>query len=1196
MRTLCSEMPHRIANMRTPLTTRDSAYRRCLGGEHLVLVFAAAIRWLSSTRNHSYWGAAFILLWFLSAPTMILRAQSDLSGVSGTVTDSSGAVIPEARVTAIDEATHTAHKSITNGSGYYTIPSLAPGKYTITVEAASFATVTSTGNNLDPSVLTTANLRLSSGSTIETVQVAAQETAVQTDSTTLGRVITSNQAETMPLSGRNPITLALLKAGVTSTTGNVSNFQFSTGLGGLNINGARERDNLLTYDGAVAVRVRASGDSTGVPDLDAVQEVQILSANYPAEYGRSIGGQVRIITKAGTSQFHGSVYEYLQNPVLNANTWVRNHNSNNSSPNFPAALKTNFVAPFTYNQFGFNFNGPLYIPHALPKGKVFFLYSEAFVRFPATNTNPVTVPNPAFRTGDFSSITTHIRDPLSPLPCDPQNGGLGCFQGNIIPKSRLSPNGVALLTAFPTPTPNFLLGAQNLLQVAAHPQTQQIDTGNLDIIPTDRDYIRFRLMHFFYHENNPFSSAYDVVPRLFDRPNQTASLDWVHTFSSNTINEVLATVSHSADRLSIDTSSGLYDRAKYGINYPYLFPDGKDLGSKIPTVQFNNSGITTLDGSAYPAHSQGLVLDFADTFTRIIGNHTLRAGVLYERAAANDRDQISGQNSVPGQTNNQNGKFEFSSANPVGTGLDTADAALGLFTSYAEVGPRAQTPYRANMIDFFGQDSFKVTSKFHLDYGVRYSIVQPFYSLWNNIGTFDPAFYNPANAVKVNTTTGNPIPGSGDPLNGTVLFGNGFPDSAKAHVPIAVTGQYNYLFHNLPRGYIDVHYTTFQPRLGLAYAFDRKTVLRSGFGRYISRQGVSDGVFEGGAPPLQLYAGISGGSVDNPGAGAAGSFPTISGRVDRSSPPPEAYVWNLSLERDLGFNTVLGVSYVGRRGLHGQIQSNINQAKPGTQQAIGKQNINAYRPYLGYGPITLVTQGSGSAYQGLQIDINHRFEHGLGFGVAYTYAHATDCGSFQKNFLPNFYDPKSICGTADYDIRSAITINGVYTLPFHSNSRLANEVLGGWQLSQIYNFQTGTPFSVTTTSDIAGVGAGSGAQFLQITPGVSLKGNGNFSNTRGDGNLWFNPAAFSYAPSGTFTTQNNRNILRNPGIMNFNAALMKRFQTFENQFLTFRFDAFNFPNHPNWGAADATFTNSTFGTVNSKTGQRSMQASLRYSF
>jgi hypothetical protein len=1139
----------------------------------------------------------FSLLACMLASSSVLFAQSDLSGVSGTVTDQSGAIVRGAKVTVTDEATKIEHSTTTNDSGYYTIPSLSPGRYTIVVAAPNFRQTTSSGNNLDPNVSTTANLQLNIGSTSEVVQVSAQETTIQTDSTVLGRVITSKQAEMLPLSGRNPVSLALLKAGVTSTSGNVSNFQFSTGLGGLNINGARDRDNLLTYDGAVAVRVRASGDSVGVVDLENVQEVQVLASNYPAEYGRSIGGQVRIITKGGTDQFHGTVYEYLQNPILNANTWVRNHATANNDPTLPKSVKSNYVAPFTYNQFGFSVNGPLYIPKVLPKGKVFFLYSEAFVHYPATNTAPVTVPNPAFRTGDFSSVATHIRDPKATGVCDPKDGGPACFPGNIIPQNRLSANGVGLLSIFPTPTPGFLVGTQNLLQVAKHPQNQQIDSGNLDIIPTDKDYIRFRLTHFYYYENNPFSAAYDLVPRIFNRPNQTASLDWVHTFSPSTMNEVLITVAHSADRLSIDTSSGLYDRTKYGVNYPFLFPEGKDLPNKIPTVQFDESAITTMDGSAYPSHSQGAVFDYADTFTRIFGNHTLRAGALYERAQYNDDDQISFSNSVPGQTNNQNGKFEFSRLNPAGTGLDLADAALGIFQSYAEVGARAETPYRANMYDFFAQDSWKVTPKLHLDYGLRYSIVRPFYSLWNNIGTFDPAFYNPANAVKLDTA-GNPIPGSGDPLNGTVLFGNGFTESAKDHVALARTGAADNLFHNLPRGYIDVHYTTFQPRIGLAYALNSKTVLRSGFGRYMSRQGVSDGVFEGGAPPLQSYAGISGGSVDNPAGGAQGSFPTVSGRVDRSSPQPESYVWNFSVERELPFNTVLGVAYVGRRGLHGQFQANLNQAPAGSVAAskTAGLNVNSYRPYAGYGPITIVSQGSGSAYSGLQVDLNHRFQKGMSFGLAYTFAHATDCGSFQKNFLPNYYDSKYLCGTADYDIRHALTINAITEIPFHSNSRLANEFLGGWQISQIYNFQTGVPFSVTTGADIAGIGTGGGAQFYSTADGVSLKGAGKFSTGTSDQNFWFNPAAFVAPANNSFTPQHNRNILRAPGVMNFNAGLQKRFATFEQQYFTFRFEAFDFPNHPNLSAPDVNPTSSTFGRVTSKTGQRSMQASLRYTF
>jgi Carboxypeptidase regulatory-like domain len=1151
-----------------------------------------------------------VLLAGLPATTpATLLAQSDNSSIAGVITDPSGAVVGAASITVTSEQTGAERRTASNKSGFYTIAGLAPGKYTVRVVAPGFDMVTSTNNNLDPAIPSTVNISLAVGRATQSVEVKANETTLQADSSTLGRVITSSQADNLPLDGRNPIYLALTKAGITSITSTVSSSNFSTGLGAININGGRERDNLLTYDGAVAVRVRASGDSVGTPDLDAVQEVQVLATNYPAEYGRSIGGQIRIITKSGGERFHGSAYEYFQNPVLNANTWVRNDNANNANPDYPAALKTNSVAPFTYNQFGFVFDGPLYIPRVLPRGKVFFLYSEAFVRNPQLSTATDTVPNAAFRTGDFSSLITgniktnhYIKDPQSTLPCSVSTGGPGCFSSNgvpnVIPQSRLSPNGVGLLTAFPTPTPGFQIGSANLLETAHYPIQQQIDSGNLDILPTEKDYIRFRLVHFYYHEINPFAtSTYDVVPRIYSRPNQTGSLDYVHTFSARMTNEFLFTASHDAARLSIDTSTGTYNRANYGITYPYLFPSGKDLPNKIPTIAFDTTGITTLDGSTYPSHSQGEIFDFADTVTRIIGNHTVRAGALYERAGENDDDQIAFANSTPGQTNNQNGKFDFSSTNTNGTGYDIADAALGLFNSYSEIGPRNETPSRANMFEFFGQDSWKATSKLHLEFGLRYTSIHPFYSIWNNAGTFAPAFYNPATAVQVNPSTGNPVAGSGDPLDGTVLFGSGFTASAASHVPIAASGQYNYLFHDLPRGYIHVQKYLFQPRVGIAYQLNNKTVLRTGFGRYTSRQGTSDNVFLGGFAPLQQVVSTSGGSADNPGGTAVGtgSYPTLSGDISQASPQPEAYIWNASVERDLGFDTVADISYVGRHALHQQFEADVNQAPIGTAQAFGTSGVNAHRPYLGYAAITEVYQGDTAFYQGLQIDVNHRFSHSLGFGVAYTYAHSSDCGSFQKNFLPNADDTKGLCGTADYDLRQVLVLNSVYRIPFRSGNRLANEALGGWQLSQAYQFQTGTPFNVATSQDIAGVGAGFQGQFLQIAPGAQLRGNGKFS-VGADSNSWFNASAFSLPAAGTFTSQHNRNLIYGPGQANFNASLQKQFATFENQSLSFRFDAFDFPNHPNWAAPDSTYTDATFGKVTSKSGQRAMQASLRYSF
>ena len=510
-------------------------------------------------------------------------------------------------------------------------------------------------------------------------------------------------------------------------------------------------------------------------------------------------------------------------------------------------------------------------------------------------------------------------------------------------------------------------------------------------------------------------------------------------------------------------------------------------------------------------------------------------------------------------------------------------------------------------MSFFGQDSWKVTPKLHLEFGVRYTSIHPYYSIWNNAGTFDPAFYhNPATAVQVNPSTGNPVSGSGDPLDGTVLFGSGFPSSAASHVPIAASGQYNDLFHNLPRGYVHVQKLLFQPRVGIAYAMNSKTVLRTGLGRYTSRQGTSDNVFLGGFAPLQQVVSITGGSADNPAGTAVGTSapsPTLSGDINQQSPQPEAYIWNVSVERELGFDTVADVSYVGRHALHQQFESDVNQAPPGTAQQFGTNGVNAHRPYLGYAAITEVYQGDTAFYQGLQIDVNHRFSHNLGFGVAYTYASSSrDCGSFQKNFLPNADDPKGLCGTADYDLRQVLVLNSRSTVSPSTAARVLRMkcLAAGSSHRRISSRRELRSTLRPARTWLVSAPASRGSSFrLRLARNSAATAS---SQSALDSNSWFNTkngdgsSIFTTPTPGTFTTQHNRNLIYGPGAASFNASMQKRFQTFENQFVSFRFDAFDFPNHPNWSAPDSTYVDSTFGKVTSKTGQRAMQASLRYSF
>jgi len=517
-----------------------------------------------------------------------IQAQSDTSTISGVVRDSSGSVVPNASVLLRNESTSLERRITTNDSGNFSAPTLPPGLYTITVQASGFKKYVSQNNKLDPSLPLGVDVALELGAATETVQVEANSEAIQTESATLGKLVEGRQVSDLQLNGRNPIFLALLKPGVRG--GSLAGFTFGLDSGGFNINGGRGQDNLITFDGAVGVRTRSNGTSIGTADLDSVQEVQILTANYSAEYGRSAGGQIRVITKSGTNRFHGTGYEYFRNSALNANSWGRNQ-----------SVSTNFVAPFRYNQFGYNINGPVIIPKLFrnpDRNKLFFLFSQEYVRQRNVATSTRVVPSAAMKTGDFSAFlnpassffnSTQLKDPVSGAP----------FAGNIIPASRFSPNGVGLLTVYPNPTPGFLIGRTNWIGQASAPTNQRKDTYSFDINPSEKHTVRVRLQNYAYVDFNPFQSNFDLYARIFDRPNQTGSVNWIWTVTPTLINEALVTASRDKVKIGIDTANGRFDRTKYGINYPYAFPGTKNIANKIPTVDI--ADFDGYNGSPYPS-------------------------------------------------------------------------------------------------------------------------------------------------------------------------------------------------------------------------------------------------------------------------------------------------------------------------------------------------------------------------------------------------------------------------------------------------------------------------------------------------------------------------------------------------------------------------------------------------------------------
>jgi hypothetical protein len=1138
-------------------------------------------------------------------------SQSDYGSIGGFVKDSSGAVIPKVKVSVKNEANGQIVTGVTNDAGYYVATNLQPGYYSVTAEAAGFKKFDSTHNKLDANSTLSLDVSLVVGASTETVEVVASATVLQTESGSVQNEIGARQVLDQELNGRNPVYMAQFLPGVRGG-GTLGDFNFaSTGGQSWQINGARTWDTVITFDGAPAVRTRANGAVIGVADVDTTQEIQVMTAGYEAEYGRASGGQIRIVTKSGTSDFHGSLYEYFRNSAMNANTWSRN-----------LSTQTNFASPFRYNNFGGTIGGPIWAP-GMPnklRQKLFFFIGEDWIRYRATDTQTQAVPTALMRQGNFSELLgpnpwysgSHVI--YDPATC-PSVGAASCvpFANNIIPANRLSPNGIAILSAYPSATPGYLQGTQNWLAQAAHPYNQRKGTLNFDILATDKMRISGRRSDASYFEYQPFDQGSGETGKFFNRPNQTNTVSWTWTISPTLINEARVTFSLDDVYIPVNTALSGFNRSQFGINYPYLFGN-KDIPGKIPTVNVPN--FYSLAGGPYPSHSTGPIWTGSDSLTKVWSSHTFKFGFYFEYSGENDGDQIN-VSTVPGGSNNQNGTFTFTDARTglgATSGIGLANLALGLADSYTEIGPRAYTIWRGAMYEGFAQDSWKVTPKLHIDYGVRLTSIQGFHPLWGNADYFDGDLYNPGQAVTVDRTTGNVILGTGNPYNGVVIPGfSSFPNSAQGRVLAASSNicdnaSCSGLFApNLSKSYINTA-NEWQPRVGVAYQVTPKTVIRAGAGRFTTRMGLLDNVFPGGNSPFQPFVTVNNVSVDNPGASLTSNTAaalTIT-TLNRNLKPPESWNWNFTVQRELSRGAVVTVGYVGRRGLHAWQVYDINQPTAGAlQSAPAGTNVNFLRPYKGFAAIQEEESTANSMYKALQVSFTQPLRKGLFVTASYTYSRSDDGGSNYRDIVPDTYNTSNLWGPSEYDTRHIFVVSYIYDLPFfRDRTNLRGKLLGGWEISGASQFQTGTPCGIGTNNDFAGVGefgsfgCGSQGQFwvLNGTPTIST---GAFAGpvTTSSSPRYFTANATQPA-AGTFNLQSGvRDAVYQPGLQDWNIGLLKDFQLNERSGFQFRAEAYDFINHANLSGPNLNPTSSQFGMITSKTGlARNLQLSLRFHF
>lgn len=1122
-------------------------------------------------------------------------AQSDNSSISGIVKDPSGANVPGAKVTIKNEGTGFERKATTNESGFYTVTNVAPSYYSILVETPGFKTFQKTRNKLEAALPLQVNVDLTVGQVSESITVKASAAQLNTESATVGKTVDQTQIQNLALNGRNPIFLVILKPGVRRSSP-LNNFSFGLDSGGFTINGGRSQDSLITFDGAVGIRTRANGTSVGTADLDTVQEVQVLTANYSAEYGRSGGGQIRIVTKSGGKDFHGTFYEYLRNNALDANSWVRNKSKS-----------TNFTAPLKFNQFGYNVGGPVTLGKVFnpSREKLFFMWSQEWARRRFGDTLLNRVPTLAMRSGDFSELlgpnifysgSRTIKDPDTGQP----------FPGNIIPPSRLSPNGIAFLKTYYEPNGSFA-GNNNWLRVRPGWQNQRKDTISIDFNPTANQFIKFRHANYTFTALDTSRSGFDYAITDWSRPNKTASLGHTWTLGPTMINEFLVTASVDRVFIGVDREGERYLRSRSGINYPYIFPDKKEIFDKVPTIVIPNVGM--IDGGPYPSSSTGPIYQISNNFTKVWNSHTFKFGGLWERSGQNDFDQIN-VSGVPGGTNNQNGRFQFDDTRPGGaggTGTGLANAAMGLFSTYAEIGPRSFTPYRSHMFEFFGQDSWRVNSKLKLELGFRGTWMNGYYkSLWGNIAVFRPDKYDASKAAVLDRATGNIL--SGDRFNGVIIPGSSFPNAGKGRVPAIDSGLYDRLLEG-GGPYPAPNQFNVVPRLGIAYSSSSKDVIRAGFGGFISRPGVYDSVFLGGNPPWQPMVSVTNGLADNPGVSPQTAFPQFFMTIDPQYKIPRGYNWNLSYQRQITSDTMVEVGYVGSAGNYLSRERDLNQLPTGTTflPSSAGANVNYLRPYKGYANIPMLEHSGRSEYNSLQIEVNRRFSKGLLYGFAYTYGKLMDNNSGPRDGFIDVYNQQLNWGKSSNDVRHVAICNFVWEMPFFngSDSKVLKAVAGSWQVSGVIQFQTGAPITIGTGDDYLGIGS---SNFKPWNLNGETTMPKKFANANADGkytgvtDFWFSPvvngSAWATKPAnGTLPNQNRNSISFNDvGFQNWNLALFKSFPITERQKIQFRFEAFNFPNHPNWSNADTNPTSPTFGMVTGKTSERNIQLSLRYDF
>jgi hypothetical protein len=1125
-----------------------------------------------------------VLLLSVVAISFTVKAQD--ATIVGTISDPSGASVPNVKVSATNIETGLVSTAVTSDSGTYVLPELRIGHYDVKAEAAGFKIAEQKGLVLQVGDRTRIDFQMQLGGAQETVTVEANEVRVQTDSGEQSNVITGQQMSQIAVNGRSIYQLAALAPGASSQV----NGYVNTPVGGdasVEFNGLRQNHNIYLLDGGEDDDRGGAGGMSIAPSSDAIAEFRQLTSNYSADYGLSSAGTMTMVLKSGSSTLHASAWEFNRNDAFDAR-----------NPFTPA---TQPAAELRLNVFGFNVGGPVTLGklYNRDRKKTFFFYNMEWRRLiQGSVNNSQTVPDPATFGGNFSSLATPINVPTAAQVAPTvlfQNcpGGVAPagvvqgnpFPGNIIPTCMISPNATSLLTAgiFPAPT-----GANNQFTGAATAPTNLKE----EIVRIDHNFSsKFSVFGHFIAEQvsqgfaiSQWSGAnIPTVGDTFGNPSYSAVVHTTYAINPNLLNEIA--FNYNGNRINIVPFAGaglgsLAIPSGYDATNTRFFSGPNNL-DRIPNIDLTGSTGAKFEISSWPWHNKADDYQLRDDLSWTKGAHQLKFGfswALYKKTQ-----------DLFGQTQ---GGFTFDGTF---TGNDFADYLLGDAKGYQELAVQDSGQWNNVSWAAYVQDNWRVNRKLTVNLGLRWDGVPHTYEANDRMGNFYPSLYNPANAATFNSN-GTICAGATDPGCTGISPGLGTsPNAILAGVPLYLNGIGIPEQNGVPKGLVNNHWANFGPRIGFAYDLtgSGKTVVRGGFGIMYERIQGNDMYNAGPNIPFsfQLNTPVPV-EMSNPHlaltSGTAAALPinpaSITGLAVDEYNQPASYQWSIGVQRQLGARSVLGIAYVGNTNRFQNDEREINLPTESYLGAlIGGANYNTAPglPYSGFHSIDLSTNEANSHYNGLQIDLSSQVGHDLTLRAFYTLSRTIDptTGGNGGGDLANVSNPYAgwlyDVGPGGYDRLHNFSVNFVYDLPIlrHSEHKLAKTFIGGWELSGIVTVTSGLPVNPQLTGGQAGQG------LPNATNRPDQVGSVSYPKTV---NEWFNTAAFADPAMGAWGDAEH-NSLRGPGRQNWNISLFKSFVLSESRGSRFelRVETFNTWNHTEFNQISNGLGSSNFGQVTS---------------